>query len=179
MNLNKIESIPAVQKAGTQLLRAHQFIYVHTDGRIGHRLAGTRALILRTVGAKSGEPRTNALTYARDGDAYLVVASNGGARRSPGWYHNLRKSPDVEIQVGTKRIPAHARPVLPGDPDRDRYWKVVNDHNRNRYRAYQKATSRPIPIIALTPARRPPALQRPHLSRGRRGRTNGRTCARR
>ena len=155
MNLAKIESkieqIPAVQAAGVRMLQVHQFVYVNSGGRIGHRLAGTRALILRTVGAKTGEQRTNALTYAKAGDAYLVVASNGGARRSPGWYHNLRKNPDVEIQVGTRRIPVHARPVLPGDPDRERFWKVVNDNNRNRYRGYQKATSRPIPIIALTP----------------------------
>ena len=155
MNLSEIESkierIPAVNALGVQALRAHQFLYVNSGGRIGHRLAGTRSLILRTVGAKTGERRTNALTYAKDGDAYLVVASNGGARRSPGWYHNLRKNPDVEIQVGTRRIAVHARPVLPGDADRDRYWTIVNDHNRNRYRGYQKVTSRPIPIIALTP----------------------------
>jgi deazaflavin-dependent oxidoreductase (nitroreductase family) len=148
---SKIERIPAVQAVGVQALRAHQFIYVNSGGRIGHRLAGTRALILRTVGAKAGERRTNALTYAKDGDAYLVVASNGGARRSPGWYHNLRKNPDVEIQVGTRTMLVHARAVLPGDPDRDRLWRIVNDNNRNRYRAYQKGTSRPIPIIVLTP----------------------------
>lgn len=155
MNLAEIESrierIPAVQAIGVQALRVHQFVYVNSGGRIGHRLAGTRTLILRTVGAKTGEQRTNALTYAKAGDAYLVVASNGGARRSPGWYHNLRKNPDVEIQVGTHRIPVHARAVLPGDPDRDRFWEIVNDHNHNRYRAYQKATSRPIPIVALIP----------------------------
>jgi deazaflavin-dependent oxidoreductase (nitroreductase family) len=155
MNLSEMESrieqIPAVKAVGVQALRVHQFVYVNSGGRIGHRLAGTRSLILRTVGAKSGEHRTNALTYAKSGDTYLVVASNGGARRSPGWYHNLRKNPDVEIQVGTRRIAVHARPVLPGDDDRDRFWKIVNDHNRNRYRAYQKATRRPIPIIALIP----------------------------
>ena len=155
MNLAEIESrierIPAVQAIGVQALRVHQFVYVNSGGRIGHRLAGTRTLILRTVGAKTGEQRTNALTYAKAGDAYLVVASNGGARRSPGWYHNLRKNPDVEIQVGTHRVPVHARAVLPGDDDRERFWKIVNDHNHNRYRAYQKATSRPIPIVALIP----------------------------
>jgi deazaflavin-dependent oxidoreductase (nitroreductase family) len=156
MNLSEMESrieqIPAVQAIGVQALRVHQFIYVNTGGRIGHRLGGgSRALILRSVGAKTGEQRTNALTYAKDGDEYLVVASNGGARRSPGWYHNLLNNPDVEIQIGTRRIPVHARAVLPGDDDRDRYWKIVNDHNRNRYRGYQKGTSRPIPIIALTP----------------------------
>jgi F420H(2)-dependent quinone reductase len=148
---SRIEQIPAVRAIGVQALRLHQFIYVKSGGRVGHRLADTRTLILRTVGAKTGEPRTNALTYAQADDAYLVVASNGGARRSPGWYHNLIKNPDVEIQVGTRRLPVHARPVLPGDADRDRFWKIVNDNNHNRYRAYQKGTSRPIPIIALTP----------------------------
>lgn len=147
----RIESIPAVRKAGIQLLKVHQFVYERSGGRVGHRLGNTRSLLLRTVGAKTGQPRTNALTYAKDGDAYLVVASNGGAPRSPGWYHNLRRSPDAEIQIGTRRIQVHARPVLPGDPDRDRMWKIVNDHNSNRYRGYQKATSRPIPIVALTP----------------------------
>jgi deazaflavin-dependent oxidoreductase (nitroreductase family) len=155
MNLSQLESrieqIPVVKAFGIRALRVHQFVYVASGGRIGHRLAGTRSLILRTVGAKSGQQRTNALTYAMDGDAYLIVASNGGARRSPGWYHNLRKNPDAEIQIGTRRIPVSARPVLPGDPDRDRYWTIVNDHNRNRYRAYQRVTSRPIPIVALTP----------------------------
>lgn len=151
MNLSKIEQIPAVQKAGARMLRVHQFVYVHTDGRIGHRLVGTRNLILRTVGAKTGEQRTNALTYAKDADDYLIVASNGGASRSPGWYHNLRKNPDVEIQVGTRRIPVRARVVLPGDPDRERLWKIVNEHNGNRYRAYQKKTTRPIPVVALSP----------------------------
>lgn len=155
MNLSRIESrieqIPAVKAIGVRALRVHQFVYVHSGGRIGHHLAGTRSLILRTVGAKTGTPRTNALTYAKAGDEYLVVASNGGAPRSPGWYHNLRKNPDAEIQVGTRRIPVHARAVLPGDPDRERFWQIVNDHNSNRYRAYQKATSRPIPIVALSP----------------------------
>ena len=148
---SRIEQIPAVKAIGVQALRVHQFVYVNSGGRIGHHLAGTRSLILRTVGAKTGAQRTNALTYAKAGDEYLVVASNGGAQRSPGWYHNLRSNPEVEIQVGTRRIPVRARPVLPGDADRDRFWTIVNDHNRNRYRAYQKVTSRPIPIIALRP----------------------------
>ena len=173
----RIESIPAVKRAGIQLLKVHQFVYVHSGGRIGHRLANTRSLILRTVGAKTGQQRINALTYAKDGEAFLVVASNGGAPRSPGWYHNLLKNPDVEIQVGTRRIPVHARPVLADNPDRDRMWQIVNKHNSNRYRGYQKITNRSIPIVALTPHY--PATRRRPVSRGRPGRTNGPRCAER
>jgi deazaflavin-dependent oxidoreductase (nitroreductase family) len=151
MNLTKLETIPAVQAAGIRVLKVHQMIYERSGGRIGHRLAGTRNLLLRTVGAKSGQPRTNALTYAGDGNSYVVVASMGGAPKSPGWYHNLRAEPHAEIQVGTRRIPVHARFVLPGDPDRDRLWELVNRNNSNRYANYQTLTSRPIPLVVLTP----------------------------
>lgn len=151
MNLGKIESLPAVQAIGIRVLKVHQFVYERSGGRVGHRFAGTRNLLLRTVGAKSGQPRVNALTYARDGRDYVVVASMGGAPRSPGWYHNLRARPDAEIQVGTRRIPVTARPVLPGDPDRDRLWQLADRNNSGRYTQYQKNTSRAIPVVVLTP----------------------------
>lgn len=108
-------------------------------------------LLLHTVGAKTGQPRSNSLTYARDGDAYLIVASKGGDPRSPGWYHNLRKNPSVEINVGPKRFGVTARPVLPDDSDYARLWQLVNKNNADRYTAYQKKTSRPIPVVVLTP----------------------------
>jgi F420H(2)-dependent quinone reductase len=148
---SRIESLPGVQAVGVRALKVHQMIYERSGGRIGHRLGPTRSLLLRTVGAKTGQRRTNALTYARDGGDYIVVASMGGAPRSPGWYHNLRANPDVEIQVGTRRMRATARPVLPGDPDRDRLWELADKNNGRRYSAYQKNTTRPIPVVVLTP----------------------------
>lgn len=151
MNLTKLETLPPVRALGIRLLRVHQFVYDRSGGRIGHRTLGVRNLLLRTVGAKTGQPRTNALTYARDGRDYVVVASMGGAPRSPGWYHNLRARPDAEIQVGTRRIPVRARFVLPGDPDRDRLWQLADRSNFGRYSNYQKATTRPIPVVVLTP----------------------------
>jgi F420H(2)-dependent quinone reductase len=151
MNLTKLETIPLVQAVGIRFLRVHQLVYERSGGRIGHRLAGTRNLLLRTRGAKTGQPRTNALTYARDGRSYVVVASMGGAPKSPGWYFNLKAEPDAEIQVGTRHVPVTARFVLPGDPDRDRLWELVNRNNGNRYANYQTLTDRPIPIVVLTP----------------------------
>jgi deazaflavin-dependent oxidoreductase (nitroreductase family) len=140
------------QHIGVRLLRLHDTIYRHSKGRLGHRIPGAPpSLLLHTVGAKTGKPRTTTLTYARDGDAYLVVASKGGDPRSPGWYHNLKAHPDVEINVGTKRFAVTARPVTPDDPDYARLWQIVNDNNANRYEAYQRRTSRPIPVIVLTP----------------------------
>jgi deazaflavin-dependent oxidoreductase (nitroreductase family) len=133
-------------------LRVHDKIYQATNGRIGHRLPGApHSLLLHTVGAKTGQPRTTTLSYARDGNDYLVVASKGGDPRSPGWYHNLKANPNIEINVGPKRFAVTARPVLPDNPDYARLWQIVNTNNANRYVEYQKKTSRPIPVIALTP----------------------------
>lgn len=151
MNLSKIEQLPPVQAAGIQLLKLHQAIYERSGGRVGHRLLDTRNLLLRTVGAKTGQRRVNALTYVRDGANYVIVASMGGAPRSPGWYHNLRADPDAEIQVGTRRLPVHARFVMPGDPDRDRLWQSADRANHGRYSAYQHKTARTIPVVVLTP----------------------------
>ncbi len=67
-----------------QVLKLHERLYRLTGGRIGHRMIGVPTLLLDTTGARSGKTRTNALVYARDGDDYLLVASSGGLRSSPG-----------------------------------------------------------------------------------------------
>lgn len=133
------------------VLRAHDVVYRKTNGWIGHRaLMGLPCLLLHTVGAKTGKARSTALTYARDGDDYLIVASKSGDPRAPGWYHNLKANPEVEINVGPKRFAVTARPVLPDDHDYARLWQIVNDNNSNRYSGYQKKTSRPIPVVVLS-----------------------------
>ena len=146
-----VEQNPIVRKFGVGVLWAHQLIYERSGGRVGHRLLGVPSLLLHTIGAKTGQTRTNALIYARAGSSYVVVASNGGASRAPGWYHNLRADPSASIQVGTERHPVIAQFLLPTDADYARMWKLVNDGNRNRYAGYQKMTSRPIPLVVLTP----------------------------
>ena len=140
------------ERVGGRLLKLHDLLYKKTNGRIGHHFPGAPpSLLLHTVGAKTGQARSNTLSYARDGENYLIVASLGGATRSPGWYHNLKANQNVEINLGTKRFAVTAHPVLPDDPDYARLWRIVNDNNSNRYDAYQKRTTRPIPIVELTP----------------------------
>ncbi|MDP9481980.1 MAG: nitroreductase family deazaflavin-dependent oxidoreductase, partial [Chloroflexota bacterium] len=46
-------------------------------------------LLLTTIGARSGRSLTIPLNYSRDADRWVVIASAGGARRHPAWYHNL------------------------------------------------------------------------------------------
>jgi deazaflavin-dependent oxidoreductase (nitroreductase family) len=132
-------------------LRVHGALYERTDGRIGHGLLGVPTLMLRTTGRRSGETRTNSLVYARDGSSYLVVPSKGGADQPPGWFHNIRAQPQVEIQLGRDRHPATATVIEPDDPQFARLWKAVNDNNGARYDEYQARTTRPIPVVMLTP----------------------------
>jgi deazaflavin-dependent oxidoreductase (nitroreductase family) len=134
------------------LLRLHNRIYQMTSGRIGQHVPGLPpSLLLHTRGAKTGALHTVTLTYARDGHDLLVVASLGGAPNAPGWYHNLLSEPKAGINVGTERIPVIAQPVNAGEPSYERLWRAVNDNNSSRYDGYQERTSRPIPVVRLTP----------------------------
>jgi deazaflavin-dependent oxidoreductase (nitroreductase family) len=145
-------------------LLVHQRIYRWTGGAIGRHVGGRPALLLHTVGRKTGQPRTTALVYAEDGDNHVVVASYGGSPQHPAWFLNLQAQPDVEVQIGRRRQPARAR-VADGD-ERDRLWQLVNQRNRGlaplfhpgslgRYDIYQRHTNREIPVVVLEPG--PPA----------------------
>jgi deazaflavin-dependent oxidoreductase (nitroreductase family) len=84
-------------------LKLHQFVYRHSGGLIGSRIvAGSQALLLTTTGRRSGEPRTCALIYLKDGERLVVVASNGGSDHPPSWLLNLQADPDVGVQIGRK-----------------------------------------------------------------------------
>ena len=133
------------------LLTAHQRIYDTTGGRIGHRMLGVPCVLLRTTGRKSGEPRCNALVYAKDGDSFVLVASNGGSDRPPGWLFNVKADPTCVVQLKTVKASATARVVESGTEDYARLWELVNANNRDRFKGYQTKTSRPIPLVVVTP----------------------------
>jgi deazaflavin-dependent oxidoreductase (nitroreductase family) len=120
--------------------------YVETNGDEGHDWNGTQTLILTTRGRRSGQPRSNALIYGRDGDDYLVVASMGGAPRHPKWYLNLVDNPEVEVQVKADRFRAKARPATP--EEKRRLWPIMVEHWPS-YDDYQRKTQRDIPLVIL------------------------------
>jgi deazaflavin-dependent oxidoreductase (nitroreductase family) len=139
-------------------LKLHQFVYRHSGGLIGSRIVAGRALLLTTTGRRSGEPRTCALIYIKDGERLVVVASNGGSDHPPSWLLNLQAHPGVGVQIGRNKFSARA--WVASAEERERLWPLVNRHNmglapimhlgaRGRYDVYQRHTTRVIPLVLL------------------------------
>jgi len=127
----------------------HADVYRATHGLVGHRFPGAPpTLLLDHIGAKTGKVRTTPLSYLKDGDNLVIIASRGGNPRNPAWFHNLVANPDTTIQVGSERRAVHAR-VIDG-AERDRLWDEVVDMYSG-YRDYQARTDRRIPLVALEP----------------------------
>jgi F420H(2)-dependent quinone reductase len=141
------------------LLRLHLWLYQTSGGRLGHGLIGAPSLILTTTGRRSGMPRSCALVYGRDGESFVVAASNDGADQDPGWLLNLRSEPSASVQVGRRQFPAIGRISDRNDPEYLRLGELMNAVNLRRYDDYQSRTSRPIPLVVLH-RRTPPMLSR-------------------
>jgi deazaflavin-dependent oxidoreductase (nitroreductase family) len=122
--------------------------YRATDGQVGYLWNDAPILLLTTTGRRSGELRTSALIFGRDGDDYLVVASMGGAPRHPSWYLNITANPAAEIQVLADRIPVVARSA--SDAEKPRLWGIMTEVWPN-YDVYQTRTDRSIPVVVLSP----------------------------
>ena len=83
-----------------------------TRGRfVAFGLPGLPSLLITTTGRRSGEPRSNPLLYAPDGDAFVVLGSNWGQRHQPAWTGNLLAHPQATVTVAGERIPVRARLV--------------------------------------------------------------------
>ncbi len=135
----------------------HANQYVSSGGKEGHMYKVTPpgysemsvpSLLLTTTGRKSGEKFTFPLFYGETGNSYIIVASKGGAPEHPGWYRNLLAHPEVEVQVGTKKLKAKARTAT--GEERARLWKKGLEF-WPPYADYQKKTDREIPVVVLDP----------------------------
>jgi deazaflavin-dependent oxidoreductase (nitroreductase family) len=127
-------------------VREHLHRYVATDGANGHEWRGAPTLLLTTRGRRTGRLRRTALICGRDGAAYVVVASNGGAAKHPNWYENLVADPEVTVQVGPDVFPARARTAT--GEERARLWRTMTGH-WPAYDDYTRKTDREIPVVVL------------------------------
>lgn len=132
----------------------HMDRYKATGGEDGHIWKGKDGnqnlpcLILTTTGRRSGKQYETALIYGKDGDNPVIVASVGGAPKSPLWYENLAANPTVEVQVMADKFTATAR-TASGD-ERARLWKMMAEIFPT-YESYHESAKahREIPVVVL------------------------------
>ena len=126
--------------------------YEATGGKVGHEWNGTTCLVLHTLGRKTRETRKFPLIYGRDGEAYVVVASKGGAPEHPAWYYNLRANPSFEIEAlvdgEVVTVPVTATEIV-GDAWQEAYGAIAAEEPQ--FGGYLEKTDRRIPVFQLTP----------------------------
>ena len=81
------------------------------------------SLMLRSVGAKSGDLRDAVLFYVPDGASWVIIGSVGGAPTHPAWVHNLRATPHAWVFVNRQRYPVEAEFLEGGE--RERLWAAA------------------------------------------------------
>jgi len=106
-----------------------------------------RLVLLTTIGAKTGQPRTTPMMFHQDSDRLLVIASNAGAPKDPVWFGNLVRQPRVTVEVGDSRYEALAT-VLTG-AEREEKWAVLKEAYPF-FADHERQAGRTIPVVALT-----------------------------
>ncbi len=105
--------------------RVHRGLYRLSGGRFLWTPANKRgwgALLLTTVGRRSGQDRKVILGYVEDGPNLVVLAMNGWGEGHPAWWLNLEAQPDAVVRLtGEEPRPVHAIQVE--GPERDRLWQ--------------------------------------------------------
>jgi deazaflavin-dependent oxidoreductase (nitroreductase family) len=125
--------------------------------RGGHTQGGLHALLLETVGARSGERRYAMLGYVEEaGDSWLVVASLAGAARHPSWLYNLAHEPRATVEFGDGRRVDVAAETLDG-PELAAAWERLAIE-APEYDKYRSKTDRVIPVVRLRQRARGEAL---------------------
>lgn len=115
-------------------------------GKVGGQFANATLLLLTTIGAKSGQTRTNPVAYTTDGDHIIIIASKGGAPTNPDWYYNLKANPMVTVELGREQF--QARAIIAEGAERDRLFTQMAEVMPG-FADYQRNADRQIPVVIL------------------------------
>jgi deazaflavin-dependent oxidoreductase (nitroreductase family) len=116
--------------------------------RRGGTFMGMNALVLTTIGRKSGVERATPVGWfpGEDG-SWLIVASAAGAAKNPAWYHNIAAHPDkVRIELAGRTVAVTAEQLR--GPEREQAWRQITAA-APRFSQYEEKTDRELPIIRL------------------------------
>ena len=109
---------------------------------------GFNALVLTTIGRKSGVERTTPVgRFPGPDDSWLIVASAAGGARNPAWYYNLGAHPDqVQIEFAGRTVPVKAEQLH--GAEREEAWRKITAA-APRFTKYEEKTDRELPIVRL------------------------------
>jgi len=131
-----------------RLTYRHVTLYAMSGGRIDPSDDRAGFLKLTTVGRKSGKSRTVDLMYIKDGDSFVITASNAGKEKHPAWFYNLQSNPEVTFAVKGRQMKAVAEVASP-EKRRELWARLVEI--ASMYGGYEKRTQREIPMVILHP----------------------------
>jgi F420H(2)-dependent quinone reductase len=141
---------PQLQPRAWQALQSSHLALFRVSGRrFGTDFSGLRFLFLHSFGAKTGIERVTPLVYVEDGKNVAIIASKGGDTRQPAWFHNLKATPDVRVELRGEVRPVRAR-VAQGE-ERERLWKKAAKAWPDYDRYQERAPHRQIPVVVLEP----------------------------
>ncbi|MCC7089550.1 MAG: nitroreductase family deazaflavin-dependent oxidoreductase [Chloroflexi bacterium] len=126
-------------------------LYESSGGTEGTTLrdTGMPVVIVTNTGNKTGAVRKTPLMRVKDGSAYVLVGSMGGAPKNPVWVHNLRTNPAIQLRDRTEVQDMRVREVQ-DEAERARLWEIAVAAFPP-YRDYQQRTSRVIPLFVAEP----------------------------
>ena len=143
--------MPEYVPSPIQWVRDQVDLYERSGGTEGTELldTGLPVVIVTHRGHRTGSIRKTPLMRVKDGDGYVLVASQGGAPKNPVWVYNLREDPNVEIRDRTEVMPMRVREVEDA-AERTRLWALCVEAFPP-YEEYQGKTSRTIPLFLAEP----------------------------
>lgn len=122
-------------------------IYRLTRGRLMNNIGGAPAMLLTSIGRRSGQPRTAPVLYVADGERLVVISSNGG-NHAPAWSYNLKANPDAEVEIRGERRLVRAR-VAEGEERAELWQKMTGLYSG--FDDYDRVTAREIAVFVLDP----------------------------
>jgi deazaflavin-dependent nitroreductase family protein len=107
---------------------------------------GGTLLLLTSTGARTGLPRTSPLGYTRDGDHFVVIASNSGQPTNPEWLYNLTANPVVTLEVAGETF--QARATITEGAERQRLFDAMAA-KIPAFADYQRKITRELPVFTF------------------------------
>jgi deazaflavin-dependent oxidoreductase (nitroreductase family) len=84
--------------------------------------------------------------YFKDGENYIITASNNGRNRHPRCFYNLKGIPHVSKEVPGRQLQVNA--FIADDKDKEKYWSI-RVSRAPFFENYRRGTTRNIPVVVL------------------------------